>query len=89
MMPPGQKKRQLRAFIDKIDLGRRRLLISDRTDPVLFEKQEVESQMDDIAGEAAVETDNLDGRERRAELVEQGSVETSPNRFQRLRNRCF
>lgn len=71
MVPETQKKRQFGALIDKIDFLIGRLLINNATNPVLLKQQEMQAYMNNIAPLAAVKTDDIDGRKRWIQLLEQ------------------
>ncbi len=79
VVPVRQKKRKTGPLVDKEDFGRRGLLVNDLADPVLAKQKKVKLQMNDIAPQTTIETNNVYGRERRAELLEKGTVKTSPN----------
>ena len=69
MLPLREKKRQFCARIDKVNLGFRGLLIADQANPVLLEQQEIESEMDNIAGFTPVETHDIYGWKRGGKLI--------------------
>lgn len=87
--PVGQKKRKPGALIDKENFVRRGLLLNNLADPILAKQKKVKLQMNDIAPQAPIEANNIYGRKWRAELLEKGTIKTSPNGGQRLVNPGF
>lgn len=79
MVPKGQEKGELYAFIDKVNFFLRFALINDVARPALLEKNEIQFQRNHVAGVAAVEAHQLDGWKRRTKFFEEGFVETTPH----------
>ena len=77
--PVDQEKRQPGALIDKENFVRRGLLLNNLADPVLTKQKKIELQMNNITPQAPIETNNVYGWKRRAELLKKGPVETSPD----------
>ena len=88
VVPIGEEERQFGAFVDKVNLLIGLLLLDDHADPVLLKKQEIEPQMHGITFQATIKPNNVDGRKRRAELVEQLPGEARPHAPVFLLNGC-
>ncbi|WP_338876556.1 hypothetical protein WBJ53_12975 [Spirosoma sp. SC4-14] len=89
MVPTDQKKRQAGSLINKINFSVCRLLIDNLTNPVLPKQQEIQSQMNNVAFQATIKPNYIDGRKWRAESLKQNPIEPLPNRSNWLIDMSF
>jgi len=86
VVPGTKKKRKFHALVYEVNLSVCLALVGDAADPDLLEKEEVQLDVDFIAGHRAVESEEARGRERRGKFLEKGGVKIGPDDFDGLGN---
>jgi hypothetical protein len=71
MAPGAQEERQLAALVNKVELlGPGGIVVGNLADPQLLKQQEIQLNMDPVAGPCAVIAQDTYQRERRRQLFE-------------------